>query len=213
MIFKTFKKLLGNGRAWRMPIGFTSDFYDIIANSLNDVFKQIKNLKFTHFPTIFFDEKNIKNDEELFNNYNDGLSDEERAALTESNWAMLNGNLHYKELQNALKNAGFNIRIVENYLNSTDYANNFAYGTAVFGQSKNGKMTQYGGNPARLIGNGQLRIGEQATDPIRLTDGKNSFFVYGDFTPTETEWQTITNIILQVKPAQSVAICLIYAKI
>lgn len=212
MIFKTFKKLLGNGRAWRTPFGFTAEFLDILAQPVNVIYQRIKNLKLTHFPTLFFDVNNIKNDEELFGEYPLFASDYERAEYTERNWAMLNGNLHYKELQNALKNAGFNIRIVENYLNSTDYANNFAYGTAVFGQSKNGKMTQYGGNPARLIGNGQLRIGEQATDPIRLTNGKNSFFVYGDFTPTETEWQTITNIILQIKPAQSVAICLIYAK-
>ena len=212
MIFKTFKKLLGNGRAWRMPIGFTSDFYDIIANRLNDVFQQIKNLKFTHFPTIFFDEKNIKNDEELFNNYNDGLSDEERAALTESNWAMLCGSLHYKEIENALKTAGYNLHVVENYNNSIITNNGFGFGSVRYGQTVSDKKVQYGGTPARIIGNGQLRIGEQATDPIRLTDGKNSFFVYGDFTPTETEWQTITNIILQVKPAQSVAICLIYAK-
>lgn len=212
MIEKSFKKLLGNGRAWRAPHGFTADFYTIIANRISDVCLKVKNLKYTHFPTRFYDLQNVENDEELFNNYNPDAADNERATLTERNWGMLCGSLHYKEIENALNTAGFRVRVLENYKNSIVENDSFRYGNSSFGETVGGKRTQYGGSVARVIGNGNLTLSDTVKDPATLKDGKNSFFVYGDFTPTESEWSTITRILLETKPAHSVAICLIYKK-
>ena len=72
----SFKKLLGNGRAWRTPVGFTSELLDVFISPLSELKDRFINLKYTHFPTFFQDKNNIVNDEELF-----GIKDNQNKSL------------------------------------------------------------------------------------------------------------------------------------
>lgn len=175
-----FKKLLGKGRAFRTPVGFMSDFLDLLVSPLVDVKERLLNIKFTHFPTVNVNENDIVNGEELF-----GIKDtagktlEERAANVESQWSSFAGCQTFKQIENILQKKGYNVRVIENIPPG--------YNT-------------YGG---RLIGNGFIQTNSGKSDPITIKNGKYSFIVQSDNYFDENEFQKIVEDIAKNKPAHN----------
>lgn len=149
----SFKKLLGNGRAWKTPVGFTAELLEVLVSPLSELKERFVNLKYTHFPTFYEDINNIINDEELF-----GLKDteskttEERAGDIEAQWTIFSGYQNYKQLETILQRKGLPIRVIEDIEVSERY----------------GK---------KAIGNGQIDIEGVIYDPVVITDDENVFFV------------------------------------
>lgn len=176
----TFKKLLGKGRAWLTPKGFTSDVLDLLASPLSELKTRIINLKFVHFPTTVVDENNIKNGEELF-----GLKDitgkslEERAANVQGQWSIFGGSQNYKQIELILQKKGLPVRVIENIPDT---------------------YSKYG---ARNIGNGILELDVGKKDPIKITNGKHSFIIQSDEFLSEETISTIIETVVKVKPAQN----------
>ena len=54
----TFKKLLGKGRAWLTPKGFTEDVLNLFAYPFEVVKDVLIKLKLTHFPVTYTNENN-----------------------------------------------------------------------------------------------------------------------------------------------------------
>ena len=175
-----FKKLLGKGRAFRTPVGFMSDFLDLLVSPLVDVKERLLNIKFTHFPTVNVDENDIVNGEELF-----GIKDtagktlDERAANVESQWSSFAGCQTFKQIENILQKKGYNVRVIENIPPG--------YNT-------------YGG---RLIGNGFIQTNSGKSDLITIKNGKYSFIVQSDNYFDENEFQKIVEDIAKNKPAHN----------
>lgn len=175
-----FKKLLGKGRAFRTPVGFMSDFLDLLVSPLVDVKERLLNIKFTHFPTVNVDENDIVNGEELFGiKDTTGKSLEERAANVESQWSSFAGCQTFKQIENILQKKGYNVRVIENIPPG--------YNT-------------YGG---RLIGNGFIQTNSSKSDPITIKNGKYSFIVQSDNYFDENEFQKIVEDIAKNKPAHN----------
>lgn len=175
-----FKKLLGKGRAFRTPVGFMSDFLDLLVSPLVDVKERLLNIKFTHFPTVNVDENDIVNGEELFGiKDTTGKSLEERAANVESQWSSFAGCQTFKQIENILQKKGYNVRVIENIPPG--------YNT-------------YGG---RLIGNGFIQTNNGKSDPITIKNGKYSFIVQSDNYFDENEFQKIVEDIAKNKPAHN----------
>lgn len=175
-----FKKLLGKGRAFRTPVGFMSDFLDLLVSPLVDVKERLLNIKFTHFPTVNVDENDIVNGEELFGiKDTTGKSLEERAANVESQWSSFAGCQTFKQIENILQKKGYNVRVIENIPPG--------YNT-------------YGGC---LIGNGFIQTNSGKSDPITIKNGKYSFIVQSDNYFDENEFQKIVEDIAKNKPAHN----------
>lgn len=235
-----FKKLLGNGRAWRTPSGFTSEFLEILASPIEDIKKRLSSLKYVHFSTFLIDKNNIENGEELFKvQSTNKQSLEERAANIEAQWSLLNGSLNWKPLEDALKKASLNVTVSENLPVKPVYANSIAlYGSYQYNEKlkKTDDFIRYGENSNRLIGNGNLYIEGQKYDPCTLNTkgsaqygsfyyrgynseiesivqygirgGSNScLFITSNEPLTSEQYELLTKIVLQKKPAQTIAIC------
>ena len=235
----SFKKLLGNGRAWRTPVGFTSELLDVFISPLSELKDRFINLKYTHFPTFFQDKNNIVNDEELFgikDNQNKSL--DERASNVEAQWNLLNGSLNWKPLQDALNKASLNVKISENLPVKPVYSNSVSlYGSYSYNQTvkETNDFIRYGEDLNRKIGNGNIDIEGQKYDPCVLSSksasqygsfsyggynselesfnqygirggSRNCFFITSDETITAEQYDLLTKIVLQKKPAQSIAI-------
>ena len=235
-----FKKLLGNGRAWRTPSGFTSEFLEILASPIEDIKNRLSSLKYVHFPTFLIDKNNIENGEELFKIQSTKKQTlEERAANIEAQWSLLSGSLNWKPLQDALKKASLNVSISENLPVKPVYADSIAlYGGYQYNEKikKTDDYIRYGENSNRKIGNGNLYIEGQKYDPCALNSkgsalygtfcykgynseiesivqygirggSNNCFFITSEEPLTSEQYEQLTKIVLQKKPAQTIAIC------
>jgi len=236
----TFKKLLGNGRAFRTPKGFTDEFYDLFISPFVELKNKVLFLKYTHFPTknILLDD--IKNGEELF-----GLTDlenetlEQRAANVETQWGILNGSLNWKPLQDALNRLAINVKVVENVppkavnIGSLSLYGNYQYNETL---EETNDTVRYGENASRIIGNGILELDGTKIDPCNVQNkgisqygsygygaydssidsyiqygikggSANCFFITSNEPITSKQYELLTKIVLQKKPAHTVAIC------
>lgn len=203
----SFKKLLGKGRAWITPKGFTSEFYNLLVSPLAEVFKYLQNLRFTHFATMILNENNISNSEELFD-IKPRETLQERAEDIELAWRMLSGNSSYKTLEKYLQKAGFEVYISENTSETApNLGKGFNYGNIQYSGENEGKTAQYGGHLGRVIGNGFLNIAGSVKDPAQFVNGKSAFYIKGYFDPTDKDWERIVEIVLRFKQAHIVAVC------
>lgn len=203
----SFKKLLGNGRAWSCPTGFTAELLNILVSPLSEVFEHLKQMKFVHFVSITQNENNIINNEDLF-----GIQPkenlEERAEDVELAWQMLTGNSNYKTLENYLQRAGFEVYIYENTSGGKpNLGQGFQYNGVQYNGEIESKPAQYGGHSGRVIGNGFLDIEGKILDPVNIVNGKHTIYIKGYFDPTDKEWERIVEITLKFKPAHVVAVC------
>lgn len=202
-----FKKLLGNGRAWRTPLGFTSEFLELLAYPLEKIKKRLSALRFTHFQETYVDENNIINDEELFGITEKADTLEERASEIALSWNLLSGNAHYKTLEYFLRKAGFEIEVIENTDEDISLGHGTNYGTGAYNGYIEDKKMQYGGHDSKVIGNGFLNIEGTVREPAQFKNGRNAFYIRGYFDPTDVQWDKILDIVLKVKQAHTVAVC------
>lgn len=204
-----FIKLLGSGRAWKTPTELMFDFYELLISPLKNVYDYFLNLKYVHFPTVNLNINDIKNGEELFGikpKNEDSIN--ERAQNIELSWQKSSNSLNYKVIENYLNDSGFKVKIIENVNNnSPDLGQGFFYGNTKYNALIEDKKAQYGGHFCKVIGNGLLNINGKNKDPVIFKDGKNSFYIKGYKDLTISEWEKITDILLKIKPAHSVAIC------
>lgn len=178
-IASAFKKLLGNGRAWITPKGFTSDLMDLLISPFEELKNRFISLKFVHFPSTLIDENNIKNGEELFSIKDFSSKNlEERAANVEGQWNILAGSQNFKQIEQILQKKGFPVRVIENIPDT---------------------YNKYG---ARNIGNGYLKLNNGEFDPIVITDGKNSFIIQADDFISDEAFLRMVDTVVKCKPAQ-----------
>lgn len=204
----TFIKCLGKGRAWLCGDSFTNELIGVFTSPLSDIKKYFLKLKESHFPSKNLLEENILNGETLFGISHIAENLEERANNVEIEWSMLAGNLNYKTIETALKKVGFKIKVIENIsFQRPDLGTGFLFGNTQYNGIKDEKRAQFGGHFTKIIGNGFLDIEGTNKDPARFVNGKNSFYLKGFFDPSDKEWDYISEIVLKLKPLQSVAIC------
>lgn len=236
----SFKKLLGNGRAWSCPVGFTAELLEVLVSPLSELKERFVNLKYSHFPSFHQDINNIVNDEELFGIK--GLQDktlEERASTVEAQWNLLSGSLNWKPLKEALNKASLNVEISENLPAKPVYSNSVSlYGSYSYNQTlkETKDFIRYGEDLNRKIGNGNIDVEGRKYDPCVLSSktasqygsfgygsynsdveafaqygirggSRNCFFITSDEPITAEQYELLTKIVLQKKPAQSIAIC------
>lgn len=235
-----FKKLLGNGRAFRTPTEFMSEFLDVIISPLSELKSRIVQMKFTHFPTQHLNKEDILNGEELF-----GITDienqtmENRAINIETQWGLLEGSLNWKSLEKALKKLSINVSIVENVppkainVGSLSLYGDFQYNETL---EETNDFVRYGVNASRIIGNGNIELENGLNDPCKVQNkgisqygsynyggydssidssiqygikggSGNCFFITSEEPITSKQFELLTKIVLQKKPAHTVAIC------
>mgnify|MGYP004465730081 FL=1 len=177
-----FKKLLGKGRAFKAPLGFMSEFLDLLASPFAELKDYFLKLKYTHFPTINVDKNDIVNGEELFGIKEiEGMTLEERAANVESQWSSFAGCQTFKQIETILRKKGYPVKIIENIPQN--------YNT-------------YG---ARLIGNGFIITQEGKDDPIKISNGKHTFIVQSESFYNEADFLKIVEAVAKNKPGHNSA--------
>lgn len=178
----TLKKLLGKGRAWLTPKGFTSDFLDVIASPFAEIKNRIINLKLTHFPTMFVDLNNIQNGEELFTlEVDSNMNLEERAANVEGQWSIFAGGQNYKQIELILQKKGLPVRVIEHI------------------------PQNYNLHGARTIGNGFIISQDGKDDPIKISNGKHTFVIQSDSFYDESDFLKLVEAVAKNKPAHNSA--------
>lgn len=171
----SFKKLLGNGRAWKTPLGFTSELLEVLVSPLSELKERFINLKYTHFPTFFQDINNIVNDEELF-----GLKGvenktlEERAGDVEAQWNIFSGYQNYSQIERILQQKGLPVNVIEDVPASERY----------------GK---------KAIGNGNINIKGVVYDPVVITDDENVFFVKASDFLTAAQVESLIETVVKYR--------------
>ena len=176
----TFKKLLGKGRAWLTPKGFTEDILNLFAYPIEVVKDRLIKLKLTHFPVTYTDENNIINGEELFKITDiAGKTLMERATTVEAQWTIFGGSQNYKQIELILQKKGLPVKVIE-YIPQT--------------------YNLYGG---RLIGNGFIQIPTGETDPITQTNKKHCFIIQSSEFWDENIFLTTVKTLVPIKPAQN----------
>lgn len=173
----SFKKLLGNGRAWSCPTGFTAELLEVLVSPLAELKERFVNLKYTHFPTFFQDINNIINDEELFQ-LKDTTSKtiEERAGDVEAQWTIFSGYQNYKQIETILQRKGLPVNVIEDVPESERY----------------GK---------KAIGNGKLNIEGVIYDPVVIVDDQNVFFVKATDFLTSAQVDSLIETVVKYRQA------------
>lgn len=176
----TFKKLLGKGRAWLTPKGFTEEILNLFAYPLEVVKDKLIKLTLTHFPVTYTDENNIKNGEELFK-ISDiaGKTLIERATTVEAQWSIFGGSQNYKQIELILQKKGLPVKVIENIPQNYNL---------------------YGG---RLIGNGFVQTPDGETDPITETNHKHCFIIQSNDFWDDNIFLTTIKTLVPIKPAQN----------
>lgn len=176
----TFKKLLGKGRAFLFPKGFTSDFYDVLMESFEELKNRVITLKFVHFPTKYVNKNDIVNGEELFGLKDVEGTDEERAANVEGQWSIFAGTQNYKQIERILQKKGLPVRVIENI----PLGAWFLYGS-------------------RVIGNGRINTPDGKVDPIVINKGENTFIVQSEDFMSDEQINILIETVVKNKPAQN----------
>lgn len=180
VIQTAFKKLLGKGRAFLFPKGFTADFYDVLMESFEDLKNRVIALKYVHFPTKYVNKNDITNGEELFGLKDVEGTDEERAANVEGQWSIFAGTQNCKQIENVLQKKGLPVRVIENIpLNA---------------------LSLYG---KRVIGNGRINTPNGKVDPIVINKGENTFILQADDFMTVEQINILIETVIKNKPAQN----------
>lgn len=209
MIYKIFKKLLGNGRAWWGLNDFTNQVLNIFASPADDLYKALKSLLYVHKPTQNLDLYNIKCGEQLFEIKNKPADLETRALNVERQWQMLNGCQGYKYIESQLIKAGYAVRVSENIpfgIVNINTSSVIQYGQHQYGQFVNGKQAQYGQNSCLIIGNGNINNSGIYMDPVQIDKGKKCFFIEVLTPLSSANFTCLTEIITQIKPAHTIVL-------
>lgn len=209
MIFKIFKKLLGDGRAWWAFQDFTDNVLNILASPVNDLYSSFKSFLNIHKPTQDLNLYNIQCGEQLFGIKNIPQNLYDRASNVERQWQLLNGAEGFGYIENQLNNAGFNVKLYENIPYQTiQNTVSIQYGNPQYYGFYNGKFAQYGQNSLWIVGNAKINDGGIYHDPVNVIDGKHCFLISVTEPINEKNLNRLSEITAQIKPAETVALVL-----
>ena len=228
-LFKSFKLLLGNGRAFNLQGLNIQNISKSFLKVFEDLIRVFHRIELTTFPsqnTYLTDEEKIQDINNLENQFDINPSDkttiEEKAKNIEAQFGIVGGQ-SWKYLQNSIQNIGINIRVVENIPTKDLLSENIMqYGLKQY-DAKDISGTQYamyGKSGYLVIGNGTLQIKEfneetnsyiiTNKDPITIINNLNLFVIEdingGPVKITSGQLNLLTDLILRIKPLQQVAL-------
>lgn len=228
-LFKSFKLLLGNGRAFNLQGLNIQNISKSFLKAFEDLIRVFHRIELTTFPsqnTYLTDEEKIQDINNLENQFDINPSDkttiEEKAKNIEAQFGIVGGQ-SWKYLQNSIQNIGINIRVVENIPTKDLLSENIMqYGLKQYdAKDINGtQYAMYGKSGYLVIGNGTLQIKEfneetnsyiiTNKDPITIINNLNLFVIEdingGPVKITSGQLNLLTDLILRIKPLQQVAL-------
>lgn len=210
MILKSFKRLLGNGRAWFLRAPNIQNTVKAFLKPIDDLYNNGFRIACTPFPTQNKYNNDLEGDLKLFENQfgisNPSADLNERAAHVEAQWGMVGGQ-GYQYIEKALTSAGLPVKIIENLpIFDFNAASMTQFGNIEYDQTVNGTIVEYGQSGYKLIGNGMLNIAGSTYDPAVLNNCKYAFLVECLSPLTTAQYEIMTDIILRTKPLQEVCL-------
>lgn len=211
-LFKTFKILLGNGRAFNLLNKNINNFSRSLLKPMEELIRIFYKIAFAPFPAQNHynnaSEKlqDIINFEKQFELNTTRATLQERAQNIEAQFGLIGGQ-GWEYLQKVIQNAGINARIVENIpINNLLSENIIKYGLHQY----NSELAMYGKSGFITIGNGILQIEKDITDPVIITNNKSLFLLEhkngGTLNLTGGQYDILIDLILRIKPLQMVAL-------
>jgi hypothetical protein len=235
-LFTTFKLLLGKGRAFNLQEKNIQNVSKSFLKPFEDLVRIFHKIAFTPFPS----ENKYNNQEELqqdINNFenqfnlepNNRATINERAKNVEMQFGLVGGQ-SFEYLQHNLRNAGIDVRVVENIPVKDLLSNNIVqYGLIQYNANDENEdrrqYAMYGKSGFLLIGNGILQVKEYDEmkqkeiivnkDPVSLNkdnpEALNHLFLIekaegGIINLTAGQLDILINLILKIKPADAIAL-------
>lgn len=213
MIFQTFKRLLGDGRAWRL----VNPNIKALVHALIKPFKDIRRAGYRIVYAPFLTQNRFASDDEKLadvENYENlfGIQPisnilQERQSNAEVQWA-LRGGQGFGYIEQVMERAGIKVKVIEN-IPMKDLSNlgAYEYGFTQFGQTVNDDKVQYGASGYKLICNGALYYGENYKEPAVITKW-NKVLVIDVINPlTYGQYKTFIDLLLRTKPMEMAALC------
>lgn len=207
-IIRTFKILLGTGRAWRLM----GRNIKALSESLCEPFEEIRRAAYRILYAPFLTQNRYATEQEQLDdveNYENqfGLSVisnilSERQANAEAQWALVGGQ-GFGYIENVLSAAGIKSKIIEN-IPAEDLSGIgcFQYGEVGYGETVNEQSVQYGASGYVLIANGLINTGETLEDPCKITDWSKVFIIEVLEPITYGQYKTFIDILLKTRPAE-----------
>ena len=213
MIFQSFKRLLGSGRAWRLVNPHIKALTCAVIKPFKDIRRSAYRIVYAPFLTqnrYATEEEqlaDVENYEELFGI--DAISDvlKERQANAEVQWA-LRGGQGYGYIEQVMARAGLDVKVVENIpKKDLTYLGTFEYGYTQYGQTVNDTKVQYGASGYKLICNGTLSYGTNYDDPAKITRWDKVLIITVINPMTYGQYKIFMDLLLKVRPAEYVCLC------
>ena len=213
MIFQSFKRLLGNGRAWRLVNANISSLVHALIKPFEDIRRSAYRIVYAPFLTsnIYASEDeqlaDVENYEELFGI--EAISNilKERQANAEVQWA-LRGGQGFGYIEQVMARAGLQVKVVENIpMKDFGYLGNFKYGYTRYGQTVNDTKVQYGASGYKLICNGALYYGQNYDDPVKITRWDKVLVITVINPMTYGQYKIFMDLLLKTRPAEYVCLC------
>lgn len=213
MIFQTFKKLLGDGRAWRLVnpniralvFALVKPFKDIRRASYRVVYAPF----LTQNPYASAAEQlaDVENYENLFGLQPISNVLSERQSNAEVQWT-LRGGQGFGYIEHVMKRAGIPVKVIEN-IPARDLSNLgfFEYGLTQYGEYVNDINVQYGSTGYRLIGNGSIYHGGDFDDPVKITRFDKVLIIKVLAPLTYGQYKLFTDLLIRTKPMEIAALC------
>lgn len=213
MIFQTFKRLLGDGRAWRL----VNPNIKALVHALIKPFKDIRRAGYRIVYAPFLTQNRFASDDEKLadvENYENlfGIQPisnilQERQSNAEVQWA-LRGGQGFGYIEQVMERAGIKIKVIEN-IPMKDLSNlgAYEYGFTQYGQTVNDDKVQYGASGYKLICNGALYYGENYKEPAVITKWDKVLIIDVINPLTYGQYKTFIDLLLRTKPMEMAALC------
>ena len=213
MLFQTFKRLLGDGRAWRLVNPNIQAFVYAIIKPFEDIRRAGYRIVYAPFLT----QNRYASEDELLTdveNYEDLFGIErvsnilsERLANAEAQW-VLRGGQGFGYIEQVMARAGIKIKIAENIpMKDLSHDGMFQYGYTQYGQTVNEEKVQYGSSSYKLICNGSIHYGENFDDPAKITRWDKVLIITVINPLTYGQYKTFINLLLRTRPMEYVCLC------
>lgn len=208
MIIKTFKVLLGTGRAWRL----VGDNIKALSEALCEPFDEIRRAAYRILYAPFLTQNKYATEQEKLDdveNYETqfGLKTisnvlSERQANVEVQWSLVGGQ-GFGYIENVLAAAGIKAKIIENIpAKNLTGIGCFQYGEIQYGETVNELGAQYGASGYVLIANGLINTGNMIEDPCVITDWSKVFIVEVLEPITYGQYNIFIDILLKTRPGE-----------
>lgn len=213
MMFKTFKILLGDGRAWRL----VNSNIRALVFALIKPFKDLRQAGYRIVYAPFLTHNSYASEEDQLidvENYEDLFGVEpvsnvlkERQYNIEAQWA-LRGAQGYGYIEKVMERAGIKVKVIENIpMKDLSHIGAFEYGFTQYGQNVNDVKAQYGASGYRLIGNGNLYYNNKYNDPVKITRWDKVILIEVINPITYGQYKIFIDLLLRTKPMEIVCLC------